>query len=174
MTNNHPKILIAGIGNELRQDDAFGMILASRILEEAVLHENIKVIEAGSAGIHLVQELYDKYDMVVILDTVQWGDAPGTVSLKEIEVKDVREMPTEQKNSFFADMHYINPVKALMMAKALNIIPEKVYFLGCEAADIDDIDVGMSPVVLNAIPVAYNKLIDWINSFTKNKTNAVK
>ena len=71
-------------------------------------------------------------------------------------------MPAEEKNGFFADMHYINPIKALMMAKALDVIPPKVYFLGCEAEDHEDIDVGMSPVVSNAIPVAYNKLIEWI------------
>ena len=166
MGNNPPKILIAGIGNELRQDDAFGMVLARKLLEETTLPENITVIEAGSAGIHLVQQLYDQYDVLIILDTVQLGDKPGTVSFKEVEVKDVRQMPAEERNSFFADMHYINPVKALMMAKALEIIPGKVYFLACEAADHEDIDVGMSPVVSNAIPIAYKKLDEWIKKFT--------
>ena len=169
MENNPPKILIAGIGNELRQDDAFGMILARKLLDETTLPGNITVIEAGSAGIHLVQQLYDRYDVLIILDTVQWGDEPGTVSFKEVEVKDVRQMPAEERNSFFADMHYINPVKALMMAKALEIIPEKVYFLGCEAADHEDIDVGMSPVVSNAIPVAYKKVTEWVETLSKNK-----
>ena len=167
MENNPPKILIAGIGNELRQDDAFGMILARKLLDETTLPENITVIEAGSAGIHLVQQLYDRYDVLIILDTVQWGDEPGTVSFKEVEVKDVRQMPVEEKNSFFADMHYINPVKALMMAKALEVIPLKVFFLGCEAEDHEDIDVGMSPVVSNAIPIAYKKVIEWIENLTQ-------
>lgn len=162
MENTSPKILIAGIGNELRQDDAFGMILSRRLLDEAKLPESVKIIEAGSAGIHLVQELYDKYDILIVLDTVQWGNEPGNVSLREVDVKDIRQMPAEEKNGFFADMHYINPIKALMMAKALDVIPPKVYFLGCEAEDHEDIDVGMSPVVSNAIPVAYNKLIEWI------------
>lgn len=167
MENISPKILIAGIGNELRQDDAFGMILARKLLDEAILPESVKVIEAGSAGIHLVQELYDKYEILIVLDTVQWGDKPGTVSFKEVEVKDVREMPAEEKNSFFADMHYISPVKALMMAKALDIIPAQVYFLGCEAEDYEDIDVGMSPVVSNAIPMAYKKIVEWLSNFTR-------
>lgn len=167
MENKSPKILIAGIGNELRQDDAFGMILARKLLDEAILSESVKIIEAGSAGIHLVQELYDRYDILIVLDTVQWGNKPGTILFKEIDVKDVRDLPAEEKNSFFADMHYINPIKALMMAKALDVIPPKVYFLGCEAEDHEDIDVGMSAVVSNAIPVAYNKLIEWIKNFRR-------
>ena len=172
MGNNPPKILIAGVGNELRQDDAFGMILASKLLDEAELPASVKVIEAGSAGIHLVQQLYDRYDVLMILDTVQWGDAPGKISLKEVVVKDIREMPAEEKNNFLADMHYINPVKALMMAKALDVIPEKVYFLGCEAADHEDIDVGMSPVVSSAIPLAFSKVMEWIKGIMQNENTS--
>lgn len=167
MENNSSKILIAGIGNELRQDDAFGMILAKKLLEEVSLPPSVTVIEVGSAGIHLVQQLYDRYDVLIILDTVQWGDTPGAVSFKEVDVKDVREMTMEEKNNFFADMHYINPAKALMMAKALEVIPPKVYLLGCEAEDHEDINVGMSQVVSNAIPIACNKVVEWIKTIRK-------
>jgi hydrogenase maturation protease len=173
MENNPIKILIAGMGNELRQDDAFGMILARKLLDEAPLPPYVQVLEAGSAGIHLVQQLYDRYDILIILDTVQWGDPPGTISLKEAQVKDIRQMASEEKNHFLADMHYISPLKALMMAKALDIIPDKVYFLGCEAEDHEDIDVGMSPVVSNAIQPAFSKITEWINYIiSKEKASA--
>ena len=169
MKKNPIKILIAGMGNELRQDDAFGMILARKLLDEASLPASVKVLEAGSAGIHLVQQLYDRYDILIILDTVQWGDSPGTISLKEVEVKDIRQMAADGRNNFLADMHYINPLKALMMAKALDVIPDKVYFLGCEAEDHEDIDVGMSPVVSNAIQPAFSKTVEWITHIFLNE-----
>ena len=60
MINDSPKILIAGVGNELRQDDAFGVLLAQKLQQEASFPPSVKVMEIGSAGIHLVQQLFDK------------------------------------------------------------------------------------------------------------------
>ena len=169
MTNKeNPKILIAGVGNELRQDDAFGVLLAKKLLDEAMFPDNVTVMEIGSAGIHLVQQLFDKYDVLILLDVVSWGGEPGTVHFKEIEVKDIRELPAEEKNEFMADMHYINPLKALMLAKALNVYPQKVLFLGCESGEHEEIGIGLSPAVSNAIPEAFTKIKDWFKNATKN------
>ena len=169
MTNKeNPKILIAGVGNELRQDDAFGVLLAKKLIDEAKFHDNVTVMEIGSAGIHLVQQLFDKYDVLILLDVVSWGGEPGTVHFKEIEVKDIRELPAEEKNDFMADVHYINPLKALMLAKALNVYPQKVLFLGCESAEHEEIGIGLSPAVNNAIPAAFTKITDWFESIPKN------
>ena len=161
MQKDFHKILIAGVGNELRQDDAFGVLLAKKIQDEAGFPDYVRVMEIGSAGIHLVQQLFDKYEVLVLLDVVSWGGEPGTIHFKEIDVKDIRELPSEEKNEFMADMHYINPLKALMLAKALNVYPKKVLFLGCETAEHEEIGIGLSPAVSNAIPVAFNKIIEW-------------
>ncbi len=168
MQNNSLKILIAGVGNELREDDAFGVLLAKKLLEEAQFPDSVTVMEIGSAGIHLVQQLFDKYDVLILLDVVSWGGEPGTVHFKEIEVKDIRELPAEEKNEFMADMHYINPLKALMLAKALNVYPQKVLFLGCESSAHEEIGIGLSPAVSNAIPEAFTKITDWFKSIPKN------
>jgi len=168
MANKPTKILIAGVGNELRQDDAFGVLLAKKLREEANLPDSVKIMEIGSAGIHLVQQLFDKYDVLVLLDVVSWGGEPGTIHFKEIDVKDIRELPAEAKNEFMADMHYINPIKALMLAKALNLYPQKVLFLGCESAAHDEIGVGLSAEVNNSIPAAYEKIIEWLEGASKN------
>lgn len=168
MPNEPQKILIAGVGNELRQDDAFGVLLAKKLYEEAGLPDSVKVMEIGSAGIHLVQQLFDKYDTLLLLDVVSWGGQPGTIHFKEIDVKDIRELPAEDKNDFMADMHYINPLKALMLAKALNVYPAKVLFLGCESAAHEEIGIGLTPEVSNAIPVAYNKIMQWFANSVKS------
>lgn len=168
MENNQPKILIAGVGNELRQDDAFGVLLAQKLLKEASLPANVTVMEIGSAGIHLVQQLFDGYDILLLLDVVLWGGEPGAIHFKEIEVADIRNLPAEEKNNFLADMHYINPLKALMLAKALKVIPHKVIFLGCESAGNEEIGIGLSPSVSNAIPAAFNKIIEWVDGVSKN------
>ncbi len=171
MISEPPKILIAGVGNELRQDDAFGVLLAQQLQQEANFPPSIKVMEIGSAGIHLVQQLFDGYDVLVLLDIVKWGGTAGTVHFKEIEVKDILTMPADEKNEFLADMHYINPLKALMMAKALHVLPRQVIFLGCESEEHEEIGIGVSAAVEAAFPVALKKIKDWIEAIGENESN---
>ena len=162
MTSDPPKILIAGVGNELRQDDAFCVLLAQKLQLEASFPAYVKVMEIGSGGIHLVQQLFDGYQVLILLDIVQWGGPPGTIHFKEVEVKDITKLPPDEKNAFLADMHYINPLKALMMAKAINVLPKQVIFLGCESAEHEEIGIGVSAAVEEAIPVAFQRIYEWV------------
>ncbi|MFS4491312.1 hydrogenase maturation protease [Maribacter sp. 2308TA10-17] len=158
------KILIAGVGNELKQDDAFGIEFA-KIFRPKVAHlDNIMVMEVGIGGIHLVQELHAGYDILVLVDAVAWGEEAGHIYFREMEkVSDIEEMPVFEKRVFLADMHYTNPIRALMLAKALKVLPEEVYILGCEAAEHDDFAIGMTTVVTEAIPKAIDKLLSWMS-----------
>lgn len=158
-----PKILIAGVGNELRQDDAFGMEFIRRWNQGVSMPDHIKTMEVGIGGIHLVQELHAKYDILIMADAVDWESEPGKIFFQEIEkISDIEEMPLDEKRAFLADMHYTNPIRALMLAKALNVLPEKVYILGCQSAQHDDFAIGMSDEVENAIPKAIEKLSNWL------------
>jgi hydrogenase maturation protease len=169
-----PKILIAGVGNELRQDDAFGVLLAQKLQLEASFPPSVKVMEIGSGGIHLVQQLFDKYDVLILLDIVKWGGAAGTIHFKEVEVMDIAQLPKDEQNEFLADMHYINPLKALMMAKALNVLPKQVLFLGCESKEHEEIGIGVSKVVNEAITPAFNKIKYLIeNALISEKVNSI-
>ena len=70
--------------------------------------------------------------------------------------------PPKKKNDFLADMHYINPLKALMMAKAINVLPRQVLFLGCESEEHEEIGIGLSEAVNNTIEPACEKIKEWI------------
>jgi len=157
------KILIAGVGNELRQDDAFGIEFVRAWTKAMPKSDQINTMEVGIAGIHLVQELHTGYDTLVLVDAVDYKRKPGTISIEEVEeLSDIEEMPLDQKREFLADMHYTNPTRAMMLAKALKVLPEKVYILGCQSAKHDDFDIGMSDEVTAAIPIAINELNKWI------------
>ena len=162
--NTKGKILIAGVGNELRQDDAFGIEFVRAWSEKMPKNEKIITMEVGIAGIHLVQELHSGYETLVLVDAVDYKRKPGTISIEEVEkLSDIEKMPLDQKREFLADMHYTNPTRAMMLAKALNVLPEKVYILGCQSAKHDDFDIGMSDEVSAAIPVAIDELNKWIS-----------
>ena len=158
-----PKILIAGVGNELRQDDAFGMEFVKQWVKVVTRQDHIKIMEVGIGGIHLVQELHSGYDILIMVDAVDWEKEPGQVFFQEVEkISDIEEMPLDEKRAFLADMHYTNPMRALMLAKALKVLPRKVYILGCQSAQHDDFAIGMSPQVTAAIPKAIEKLKTWL------------
>jgi len=159
------KILIAGVGNELRQDDAFGIEFVRAWEKSMPKNDLINTMEVGIAGIHLVQELFTGYDMLVLVDAVDYKRTPGSISIEEVEkLSDIEQMPLDQKREFLADMHYTNPTRAMMLAKALKVLPEKVYILGCQSAKHDDFDIGMSEEVTAAIPVAIKELNKWMSS----------
>lgn len=166
-----PKILIAGVGNELRQDDAFGIEFVRAWDKSMPKSESINTMEVGIAGIHLVQELHTGYDTLILVDAVDYKRQPGTISIEEVErLSDITEMPLDKKREFLADMHYTNPTRAMMLAKALNVLPEKVYILGCQSAKHDDFDIGMSEEVTAAIPIAIKELNQWIIQQPKLET----
>lgn len=150
------------MGNELRLDDAFGVLLAHKLQQETLFPPSVKIMEIGSGGIHLVQQLFDKYDVLILLDIVKWGGAAGTIHFREVEVKDINQLPPEEKNDFLADMYYINPLKALMMANVMNVLPKQVLFLGCESEPNEEIGIWLSEAVENAVTPAFDKIKSWI------------
>lgn len=158
------KILVAGVGNELRQDDGFGIALVRLAEQRAELEPNVILQEVGIGGIHLVQELHAGYDVLILADAVQWGSKAGTIHWRQMEeLAPIEDMPVMEKRNFLADMHYTNPSRALMLARALDVLPPQVYILGCESAGNLDFEMGMSPEVEAALPEAYERLKHWID-----------
>jgi hydrogenase maturation protease len=143
-------ILIAGMGNILRRDDGFGVEVARRLAVQLLTSDEVRVIEVGIGGIHLVQELMDGYDALVVVDALERGSAPGTLHILEAEVPDLATWPEQQRQDFLADMHYTTPAKALILAKALGVLPPKVYIVGCQPSEVDELGIGLSALVEQA------------------------
>ena len=101
------------------------------------------------------------------------GGIAGTIHFKEVEVKDIAHLPTDEKNEFLADMHYINPLKALMMAKAINVLPKQVLFLGCESEEHEEIGIGVSIAVEAAMPIAFKKVTQWIENILQQQMRCI-
>jgi len=162
LVSNIPRILIAGVGNELRCDDAFGLLVARELQKIPFPKENLRVQEVGIGGIHLVQELHNPCDILLILDAVNWGGRPGEIFWRTAETADINGLPPAEKRSFLADMHYATPVRALMLAKAVQVLPPRVFILGCEALVTDDFEMRVSKEVEAAIPRAVEKVLGWL------------
>ncbi len=147
------RILVAGVGNVLRGDDAFGVEVANRLLERDNRPE-VSVVETGIAGIQLVQDLQEGFDAVIVVDTVDRGRDPGTVMTIDYEVIDVHELDHNTKYDLLADMHLATPERSLMVARAIGVLPPVVRMVGVQPIDADTMHLGMSDIVTQAIEIA--------------------
>ena len=146
-------MLVAGMGNELRGDDGFG-VAVMHLLAGKDLGADVTVKEFGMAGIHLVQELLTRYDALLIVDAVRRGSKPGTLHLLEPDVVDIADLPDEVRRDFLADLHWADPGRVLILAKALGILPARVLILGCQPQDVEDLSLVLTPAVEDTLPRA--------------------
>jgi hydrogenase maturation protease len=136
------RTLIAGFGNALRGDDGFGVEVLRRLAERGMASESVELLDVGTGGIRLAQELMNRYDRLIIVDAATRGGVPGSVyTLAVDEVRPTREI----------DMHTTVPSRALEVAQALGSLPGAIYLVGCEPASVDDLTTDLSPVVAAAV-----------------------
>lgn len=159
------RVLIAGVGNLLRADDAFGVEVAHRLMAMD-LPEGVKVIETGIGGIALVQELQEGYDALVIVDAVDRGRPPGHVMLILLDVPHVDDMEWGERYDFLADVHLATPERALVMSKALGVLPDDSLMVGCQPVDAETPGIPMSPEVTAAVDVAVAEIVRHVGELT--------
>lgn len=146
-------MLIAGVGNVLRGDDGFGVAVIERLLEK-LLPDGVRAIDIGIGGIHLVQELLEPVDALVVVDAVDLGRAPGTVLVISPDVRDARSLSLIERHDELADVHYATPERALMLARSLDVLPPIVWMIGCQPSNADDLGHGLSEPVEKGIEAA--------------------
>ena len=152
-----PRVLVVGVGNVLNGDDGFGVEVARRLAARPQ-PEGVRVAETGIGGIHLVHELMDGYDALVVVDAVDRGRPPGTVMVIEAEVLDVSEMETTTRHDLLADMHLATPERALMVARAVGVLPERTVIVGCQPRRIEALGVGLTDEVAEAVDTAVTEV----------------
>ncbi|MDP9429454.1 MAG: hydrogenase maturation protease [Actinomycetota bacterium] len=145
--------IVACFGNVLRGDDGFGNAVAERLLTVA-LPAGVSVLEVGIGGIHLVQELMRGTAVLIVVDAVDLGRAPGTVVVQRPEVLDVATLPPARRRDELADVHLATPEKALMVARALGVLPDTTFVVGVQTTDTDRVGRSLSPATERAVEVA--------------------
>lgn len=147
------RVLVVGVGNVLRSDDGFGVAVARRLAGRD-LPPGVTVAETGIGGIHLVHELMAGYDALIVVDAVDRGRPPGSVLVIEADVIDVAELPLDDRHDLLADMHLATPERALMVARAVGVLPERTIIVGCQPTDAEELGIGLSAETAAAVDVA--------------------
>ncbi len=139
------RTLIAGFGNVLRGDDGFGVQVLRRLSERGIASESVELLDVGTGGIRLAQELMTPYDKLIIIDAATRGGTPGSVYT--LIVDGVRK-------TLSIDMHTTVPSRALEVAQALGPLPSQIYLVGCEPAVVDEWTLELSDAVSGAVEQA--------------------
>ena len=154
------------MGNILRGDDGFGIQVVKSLAARDELDKGVDIYEAGIGGIGLVQELMNGYDVLILVDAIEKGAEPGTLFVVE-PVMNSREIEPLRLHESLVDMHYADPSKVLMLAKALNVCPPKVFLVGCQPEYVDDAVEGLRPPVERAVPMAVKEVQSLISELLR-------
>ncbi len=146
------RILVAGLGNVLKGDDGFGVKAIAEFRRSA--GPDVTVIETGIGGMHLVQELMQGYDAVVLFDAVDRGHEPGHVAVLEPILPDVHSLTDTERRDYFSETHYATPIRALTLAREVGVLPGIVRIVGCQVSDAESFGLGMHPAVEAAVAEA--------------------
>ena len=144
-----PGTLIAGFGNVLRGDDGFGVEVIRCLETERTLGDEIELLEVGTGGIRLAQELLSGYDRLIVVDAMTRGGEPGSVYTLEVE----SVIPSQA-----VDLHLAYPSRALSVAQALGTLPREVFLVGCEPAMTEELTMELTPAVRRAVSHAVSRI----------------
>jgi hydrogenase maturation protease len=144
------RTLVAGVGNIFLGDDAFGCEVI-RLMAGRPVPAGVEVKDFGIRGVHLVYDLLDGCDLFVLVDAAPRGEAPGTVSVIEVEVPEPG--PSASGSGPVMDAHDLTPDAIFAMLGSLGGRPGRSLLVACEPADTGA-GMGLSGPVQEALPHA--------------------
>jgi hydrogenase maturation protease len=138
-----PATLVVGLGNVLRGDDGVGVRVAQALMKRA-LPEGVTVVDGGTSGLGIVH-LMEERTRVILVDAADMGEEPGQFvrfGLDEVELLDGEEP---------LSVHAAGLRDALLLAKALGVLPDEVVVFGVQPATLEWRN-GLSPEVEATLP----------------------
>ena len=141
------EILILGIGNTLMGDEGIG-VHAIRYMEEQNFSSNIRLLDGGTGGFHLL-EYFQEYQNIIMIDATMDGNPPGTIRV--ITPKFSSDFPKVLSS------HDIGLKDLVESAALLGTFP-KINLITVSIEKIQPMLLTLSSAVENAIPSIYEKV----------------
>jgi hydrogenase maturation protease len=166
-----PSILVAGIGNIFLGDDAFGSAVARGLLKRA-WPENVQVVDFGIRGFDLAFALLDRYDAVILIDAAPRGSAPGSLYVIEPDLNAL------DPNDAAVEMHGMNPMRVMAVARSMGAQLGRVYLVGCEPSP-ETLDpngsgvLGLSDAVLGSLDKAVKIVEDLVTQIVAGSSSSI-
>lgn len=114
---------VIGLGNELRGDDAVGLLAVRRL--RGSVGDRAEVIEAAMVGVELL-ELMKGAQVVLLIDAARSGRTPGTIHRLDASAGPIAP------ELFPCSTHAVGVAEAVELARTLGILPAKVIVYAIE------------------------------------------
>jgi hydrogenase maturation protease len=149
------RITILGLGNILLADEGFGVHFVKYIENKYSFPENIELIDGGVMG-YILLDIFDRSDIMVIIDCIKINDAPGSIyRFTHEEFLTKVPPPTSAHEVKFSDV--------LIKAEMMGDLPEMI-FLCIVPKEFKDMNLEMTPNLKNRLPVMESLLIKELES----------
>ena len=142
------RILVIGVGNEYRGDDAVGLVVARRLRQLSL--GNVTVIEESGEGTDLM-ESWKGADTVIIVDAASSGAKPGTIH--RIDAR-AQRIPT---GLLRYSTHAFSVGEAVELARAMNRLPPRMVVYGIEGERFDE-----GTVLSRAVQGSVDTVVDLV------------
>ena len=117
----------------------------------------------GIRGVHLAYDLLNGCDLFVLVDAAPRGEAPGTVTVLEVEVPDPASLTGP-----VMDAHSLTPDAIFALLASLGGRPGRSLVVACEPADVSA-GMGLSEPVSQAVPHAARTVEEILASAAGSK-----
>jgi hydrogenase maturation protease len=151
------RVLVIGVGNDFRGDDAAGLVVARRVQERNV--DGIAVVEAPGEGASLI-DAWDGTDAVILIDAVRSGSVPGTIHRLS------QRALTQDARIFHQSTHTFSVPDAIELAGAMKRLPKRLIVVGIEGEDFHT-GHGLSQEVEAALPGAVDAVLREAQAMTR-------
>jgi hydrogenase maturation protease len=149
------QILVAGVGNAWMKDDGFGGMVAKR-LTDGDLPAGVSVFDFGTGGLDLAYEVMHGYDALILVDISRQGGEPGTLYVMEPDPAEIQPIEDGQ----VVNPHGMDPQTVLRFVKTVGGWPGKVMVIACEPAATEEMGLGLSPQVAEAVEGAVSLVLE--------------
>ena len=132
-------MMVIGLGNEFRHDDAIGLVAARRLGERGI------PAEEHEGDLATLMSRWAGADGLILIDAVTSGAAPGTVHRLDVTASPLK------RELFKGSTHALGLADAVELSRALGTLPARVLVFGVEVRDVNT-GIGLSPEVEQALP----------------------
>lgn len=139
----NPRLLVIGLGQEWRGDDAAGLLVARRLRQPA--GSRVTVVE-NSGSLTDLLAAWDGVEAAILIDAVRSGGRPG-----EIYRFPVHERPLPAELFPATSTHAWGVAQAVALGRVLQQLPPYLTIYGIESRNFD-LGQEFSPAVAEAIP----------------------
>ena len=147
-----PRILVAGIGNVLLQDDGFGPHAIARLQAEYEFSDDVELLDLGTPGLDFVDYLAGR-DVLILLDALATGGEPGAILT--FDGRQIRE----QLPNIRLSAHQPCLQETLFTAETGGVSPKEILLVGVVGASFD-VGTELSHEVAEALPNALERITD--------------